>query len=384
MKDFEQLTLVQTDRPRRGNVSASGINHAFDGSRLTQARQLAGWTKSRLAEEIGVTSAAVGQYELGVSRPRPELISRMGEKLGVPTSFFLAGRPHARLDASKAHFRSLRATRSYQRAKAVSFTEIVWELSNALERRVQLPPVNLPEMPETIREPRMAARIVRQAWGLGDGPISHLVRRIESHGIVATTPPPDPDARSVDAFSTSATPRPIIVLTPNRADNVYRHRFSAAHELGHIVLHGEAVPGDLQQEREADAFAAEFLTPRESIIPQLPKRVDLGQLADLQLTWGVSVKSLLYRSREVGLLSDSAASRAFQRLQAVSEQPGFRGESIAAYTGEQPAMLSHAFALARKQGLTVAELAEDLSWPTPWVRSLLGMDQMRPVLKLVK
>jgi hypothetical protein len=48
------------------------------------------------------------------------------------------------LDASTAHFRSLRSTRASQRAKAVAFVEQVWELAHALEQRVQLPTVDLP------------------------------------------------------------------------------------------------------------------------------------------------------------------------------------------------------------------------------------------------
>nr|WP_242427280.1 MULTISPECIES: ImmA/IrrE family metallo-endopeptidase [unclassified Streptomyces] len=51
-------------------------------------------------------------------------------------------------------------------------------------------------------------------------------------------PASDPSAASVDAFSTRAA-RPLVVLTANRADDIYRHRFTAAHELGHLVLHGE-------------------------------------------------------------------------------------------------------------------------------------------------
>jgi predicted HD phosphohydrolase len=59
----------------------------------------------------------------------------------------------------------------------------------------------------------------------------------------------------------------LIVLTPNRTDDAYRHRFSAAHELGHLVPHGDAGPGAIAQEREADTLAAEFLTPTSRSCP---------------------------------------------------------------------------------------------------------------------
>jgi Zn-dependent peptidase ImmA (M78 family)/transcriptional regulator with XRE-family HTH domain len=392
MRKHEQLRLLTPGAAAGGTTAPAAIADGFDPGRLTQARQLAAMTKRALADRIGVTAAAIGQYELGLTKPRPELISPLAEVLGVPQQFFLRGRPHARLDASMAHFRSLRATRAYQRAKAISFTELAWELAYALEKRVQLPWIDLPGFAggevhsgtELPRDPAAAAQALRAHWNLGTGPISHLVRRMEAHGIVAVTPPPDEDAATVDAFSTSRLPRPIAVLTPNRAANVYRHRFSAAHELGHLVLHGDTAPGDIQQEREANTFAAEFLTPRNSILPALPGRADLGKLVELQREWGVSVKSLLYRCRELGLLSDSASSRAHQRLQLLADQPGFRADPATAYPGEQPAMLSRAFDLAADNGLTMQALVEELAWPLPWVRMLLGVADQRPVLKLVR
>lgn len=101
-------------------------------------------TKKDVAEHLGVTPAAVGQYETGVSRPRPDVVLRMATVLNVPMEFFIAGRPSPRLDSSMAHFRSLRSTPKAQRERALAFAEQVWELAYALERRVQLPHVDLP------------------------------------------------------------------------------------------------------------------------------------------------------------------------------------------------------------------------------------------------
>ncbi|MFE7839471.1 helix-turn-helix domain-containing protein [Streptomyces sp. NPDC057474] len=368
------------------------ISDGFDPTRLTQARRLAEMTKKDVAQALGVTPAAVGQYETGVSRPRPDLIPRLAEVLGVPATFFLVGRPANRLDSSMAHFRSLRSTPKSQRERALAFAEQVWELTYALERRIQLPLVNLPGFAggevhpgaELPTDPAAAARELRRRWGMGDGPVTHLVRRMESHGIVVVMPPAsDPSAATVDAFSTRAA-RPLVVLTANRADDVYRHRFTAAHELGHLVLHGDAT-GDSRQEKEADAFAAEFLTPQGSILPLLPKRMDLARLAELRQVWGVSIHSLVYRCRELGLISDATSSRAYQRLRALDGQPGFIPESVSNYSGEQPSLLCQAFELACKEAdLSVATLAHELAWTPKRVRELLDVQEQRPVLRLVQ
>jgi Zn-dependent peptidase ImmA (M78 family)/transcriptional regulator with XRE-family HTH domain len=373
------------------SVTRRAISDAFDSARLTQARRLAGLTKKDVAEHVGVTPAAVGQYETGVSRPRPDLLPLLAKLLDVPVEFFLAGRPGQRLDASMAHFRSLRSTPKAQRERALAFAEQVWELTYALERRVQLPPVDLPgfaggEVHPGLAlptEPTAAAQELRRLWHLGDGPVTHLVRRMEAHGIVVVLPnTADAAAAMVDAFS-SRSARPLVILTRNRANDVYRHRFTAAHELGHLVLHGDAT-GDSRQEREADAFAAEFLTPQASILPLLPRRMDLGHLAGLRRTWGVSVHSLVYRCRELGLVSDATASRTYQRMRALDGQPGFAPEPIAGYPGEQPVLLPQAFDLAAQEtGLSVPELARELAWTPARVRELLGMPDTRPVLRLV-
>jgi Zn-dependent peptidase ImmA (M78 family)/transcriptional regulator with XRE-family HTH domain len=401
-EDPRQLRLLD-DPTDPHALSPVAVHDAFDPARLTQARHLAGMTKRALAEQLGVTATAVGQYELGLTRPRPDLLPRLGAVLAVPLAFFLAGRPHARLDGTMAHFRSLRSTRVYQRDKALAMTEQAWELTHALEKHVELPTIDLPDhtTPSTHHHghdsrdardvgdargapgPVAAARALRRAWGLGHDTINHLVRRIEAHGIVVLTPPPDPDSAAVDAFSTSRLPRPIMVLTPNRADDVYRHRFTAAHELGHLVLHHDHTPGDPQHERDADTFAAEFLTPRDAIAPSLPRRVDLTRLTELQRLWGVSVHSLIYRSREIGLLSDAAARRAYQRLQALRQHPGFRPEPVAGYPGEQPVLLARAVDLAAENGLTHEGLCNELGWHAARLDTLLGLAPTRPRLTLV-
>jgi Zn-dependent peptidase ImmA (M78 family)/transcriptional regulator with XRE-family HTH domain len=394
VSEDEQLhlyTVTETPGPRRPGWSSRTVAQAFDPARLTQARHLAGKTKRDVAEAIGVTPAAAGQYEAG-TRPRPELIPAMADFLGVPLHFFVAGRPHARLDASAAHFRHLRSTRACQRAKATAFVEQLWELTQALEKRVQLPVVDLPGFSggevhpgvDLPRDPVDAARALRSVWRLGTGPVSHLVRLMETRGIVVTLAPlTDGDVATVDAFSTSRLPRPVVVLTRDRSDDVYRHRFTAAHELGHLVLHGDRVPGDSAQEREADAFAAEFLTPRDSLLPELPRRLNLTVLADLQHVWGV-VDSLLYRCREVGLFSESTAARSWQRLNGLRSQGAFRAQPIQGFVGEQPILLRNAFDLAQQHGLSLVALADELAWPLPRLRELLGMQETRPTLRLVR
>lgn len=385
----DQLQLKLLGDPDRAAPAA--VAGAFDAARLTQARCLGGLTKTSLAGEVGVTPAAVSQWEAGTNPPRPDHLRRLAETLDVPVGFFAVGRPHARLDASNAHFRSLRSTRAAQRAKAVAFVEQVWELANALEQHVRLPTIDLPGFDtaahdtDAPQDPAASARQLRAQWGLGDSPIPHLVRTMETRGVIVTTVPfaGDETAR-IDAFSTSHLPRPLVVLTPDRADDVYRHRFTAAHELGHLLLHRNSVPGDPMQEQEANRFAAELLTPAAIIAEELPARVDFQKLDEISITWGVSIKSLIYRCREMGRISDASARRAYQRLHHLHNVGLFAPQKVTGFPGETASLLAKAFDLASEHGvLTLTSLARQLQWPLPRLRLLLGQAGERPTLRLV-
>jgi Zn-dependent peptidase ImmA (M78 family)/transcriptional regulator with XRE-family HTH domain len=367
---------------------ARAVADAFDPARLTQARHLAGVTKRWVADYVGVSAVAVGQWESKAHPPRPDHVVRLAEALKVEPMFFGLGRPYARLDSGAAHFRSLRKTPAHQRAKAVAFAEQVWELTQALERRVELPRVDVPgfsagEVPTPGKTPAEAARELRTHWGTGDRQIPRLVRLMERHGIVVTlTPFAGESTATVDAFSTSNLPRPLVVLTPDRADDIYRHRFTAAHELGHLVLHGGEEPAGAAKEKEADEFAAEFLMPFDAILDELPKRLDFQELDRLSVAWGVSVEALIYRCHEVGTVSESAYRRAFQRLAQLRQVGLFGAEPVTGYTGEVPAMLRSAYEIAHDGGLTMAELSTELRIAPSRIRLLLGLEENRVKLTL--
>lgn len=358
------------------------VARAFDPARLTQARVLAELTKGELADELGVSAAAVGQYEAGATKPRSELLSELSHILKVPVQFFAAGRPLGRLDAADAHFRSLRSTRAKDRAKAATHAEQLWELTYALEKRVRLPDADLPAMLAGAT-PVQAAQILRKSWGIGRGPVPHLVATMESRGIVVSLiPMTNESVGRVSAYSTDALGRPLVIVTPERARSIYRYRFTCAHELGHLLLHVSPMPGDRQQEREADEFAAEFLTPRAEIEPALPRTMRIPELERLSADWGVSVESLVRRMGELRVVSDLSVRRAYQRLNAMAEFR--RDEPIFSYRGEVPSLLREALALAEQHGLTRRDLAIELCWSTRHLSEVLGEEDRRPVLRVVR
>lgn len=364
------------------------IARAFDPARLTQARRISAMSKNDLHKAVGVSAAAIGLYERGEVRPRPDTIRELAGALNVPPGFFAHGRPRVQVEVAEASFRRLRSTSVGQQQQATAYVEQVWELSCYLEERVEFPELDLPAWahPDSphVPDPVTAAQQLREHWKLGTEPIPHLVYEIEQHGILTvffSMKQDDalPEKSRIDAFSTTALPRPLIVLTPDKADDVLRHRFSAAHELGHVVMHHGRLGSDIEMERQADVFAAEFLTPRDVIRDRLPTRFNLNALQELSDEWGVSPEMLVYRSRDLERISDSSARRAYITLRSVPRLP----LSISAYPGERPELLRNALELMATVNVSVVDIATALQMTPRHVRRLAGLGAAKPRLSLV-
>lgn len=344
----------------------------FDGSRLTLARHLAGLRKSDLAGLIEKSATAVASWENGTKAPSPAAVGQLAVSLGVDPGFFGARADDVAHLSGPPHFRSLRSTTQRARDQAAAYGHLAVGAASSLERHVEFPDVDVPQLPVTgnhpdASDPEEAARMVRQAWQLEPGPIRHVVRTAENHGILVVFS--RPEAASVDAYSFCSRLRPAIVLNPMKND-YYRQRFDVAHEIGHLVMHGDAEPGGRAVENEAHRFAAEFLTPADQIIDLLPTGMHRGawqQLAKAKEQWGVSMQALLYRARRLGRLSEVSYRNA---MTTVSTRGWRRDEPGLVKILEQPSLLARAVELLAASGVDEAALMAELDVPPELFRTV--------------
>lgn len=373
-----------TDSPARlaaRRRRAAGTATDFDGARLALARRLARQPRTALAACTSVTAAAITQYERGQARPTAPVLAELSLALGVPADFFRHGQPIQTLSPNAAHFRSLRATPALARDQALAFAELALAVVEVVEQYVDLPPVDLPEFPVALDAPAAAiagaARATRAHFRMASGPISHVVRLLEAHGVLVLRLPDGCVDRRVDAFSTRATTRPLVLLSPMKDDKA-RSRFDAAHELGHLVMHPDVEPGSKIVERQAHAFAAEFLMPADQVRGDLPQRVDWERLHAAKRRWGASLRALVYRAHALGLLSEPAYRRAnLQLAQEGNPEAGPLGPP------ESPTLLGSAQKLLAEHGTTVDQLASAARLPLEQVHHVLraGSDT-RPRLEV--
>lgn len=327
----------------------------FDCERLTLARRLRGLRKNQLADAVGTTPKAIGRYEAGVQVPEEPVLKRLAIALGVPVEFFQGGRSAVSMDG--AHFRSLRSTSQIERDQALAYGRIATDVVAALEDLVGFPEVDLPEYPVSPDEiagpgPVEAARLARKALLDRPGPVPHVVRLLEKHGVIVLVLPQA--AERVDAFSVGVHPRPMVFFNPAKGD-YWRNRFDAAHELGHLVMHADAEPGEKVVEDQAHRFAAEFLMPEQDIAGDLPGTADWDRLARLKATWGVSMAALLYRARTLGIMQETAYRNA---MSAMSSRGWRRHEPGPGKPLEQPTMLTRAIEIVGQAGTDRDRVAE--------------------------
>jgi Zn-dependent peptidase ImmA (M78 family)/DNA-binding XRE family transcriptional regulator len=365
-----------TDPPERAPAARgrrrSGVAEDFDGRRLAVARRLACMPRSELARRIEVTPAAVTQYERGLSRPTTAVLARIVLTLGMPVEFFSRGLDLPEVRSSTAHFRSLRSTPANRREQALAFGELALAVLDLVERYVDLPPVRLPSiaLPAQPSEADVAdaARRARRELAVGAGPVPHVVRLLEAHGVLVVRLPAEGFDARVDAFSSSETAsgRPLVVMSPLKDDKA-RSRFDAGHELGHLLMHADVEPGSKVVESQAMSFAAEFLMPRAEIEDSLPTRIDWQVFHALKRHWGVSLKALVYRAHTLGRLSDLSYRRANDQLDRWGHpEPGPLGPP------ESPSVLGAAAELLERSGTRLGPLAEAARLPLESVRAVVA------------
>lgn len=325
------------------------MDGAFEPGRVRLARELNGWNQAELARRLKVTAQAISQFEAGTTRPSTESLARMAGVLGVPLGFFSLGL----VETHDGFFRALRRTSVVDRRRARALAQIAHDWADLDDGA--LPPVALPtrmpvELDTDVVPIETAAERARRSWGLEPGPVGSVVGLLEDHGVVVIRMPLS--SADVDAFSLPFPDRPVVVLGSDKQDRA-RSRFDAAHELGHLVLHGDQMWGLPEIEKQAHRFAAAFLMPQEDIVDELPSRADWPTLFALKQKWQVSIAALLMRARDLEKMSPAAYMGG---MKVMSARGWRRTEPVPLGTPEQPRLVQ---LLARGEDKPVRVLPRD-------------------------
>lgn len=285
--------------------------------RIAQVRELCGYSKTELANELKVTVAAVAQWEDGTKNPTTENLLAIAQVLKVDVKLLMKPVPSVVLTRrGPTIFRAQSAAKTAQlKRRANRFAQMASELFMLMENWVAFPKADLPRVNQS--NPEKAAQECRKAWGLGNLPITQLGELVESKGIRLCTA--ELGDERCDAYSCIIDGRPFAFLVADKQDRA-RARFDLAHELGHLLLHQHLSDEEISKnspeiETQAHQFAGAFLMPEETFSKDVVDTSLLG-FKRLKPKWGVSIQAMVYRAKTLGLISGETFERHFRNISA--------------------------------------------------------------------
>lgn len=336
----------------------------INGERISQVREARRWTQTDLAKRVQRSQSAIAQLEAGIIDGSDGLIRQIATETGFPIEFF-------ELESGPAFpfgsllFRAHANINSKDRLEAHAQARFVFQLMALLLKQVQRLPVNLPRPVDT---PEVAARVVRRFFRANSTePIGNLLSLLEQNGVFILA---IPDLKGRDAFSLWAGADrtiPVIALVGGRPGD--RLRLTVAHELGHLIMHGQKESQSPTAEDEANKFAAEFLMPEQAIRRDLTTPLTLTRLASLKPKWRVSIQALIVRAKELEIISERQYRYLYEQL-AIQGWRTKEPENLAV-DPERPRSLRQLAEISYGHPIDLKALAKHAAMPETLVRQII-------------
>jgi Zn-dependent peptidase ImmA (M78 family) len=353
----------------------------FNKERLELARKRRRHTAKSLAELAQVAPVTLSRIVNGQQIADEHTINKLVSALRFPRGFFFRDNIDP-IDPLAASFRSFARMSARERDAALAAGQLAFEMADWIRARFNLPLAGLLDLSHE-RDPAGAARMLRQYWEIGEKPISHMVKLLESKGVRVFSLAES--TRTVDAFSCWRNEEPYIFL--NTYKSAEHSRFDAAHELAHLVLHKHGGPQQGRSaEFEAHSFAASFLMPHADVVATIPFVAALDQIVRAKKRWGVSVAALAYRLHKMRVVSDwqyRTLCIQINRKYGTNEPDGLPRERSSVWQK----VLTHLW----KEGVSRNHIATQLDLPDEEIENLLfglageiaAPDRLKPVLRQV-
>lgn len=273
--------------------------------RLKKARKMSGLSMDALVEIMGriISKNSISKYEKGEMLPSSTVLINLAKVLKVSPDYFF--RPFS-IEVGDFDFRK----QSSLRIKDIN--RIKEKVSDYIERYIELEqivsessdfnnPVGNIKI-HSIEGVDSASIALRNKWNIGNSPIQSVVELLEYNNVkIIEIDAPE----GFDGLSAYVNNKyPIIVLKKDIITE--RKRFTALHELGHLVLDIDKSLDKNQIEKYCHRFASSVLITQDvinGIIGNKRTRLSLNELKELQEKYGISIDAIMYRLKELNVIS---------------------------------------------------------------------------------
>ncbi len=281
------------------------------GLRLKQARVRAKLSLEALAKKMNgsVTKQAISKYEKGQMAPSSSTLIALATALGADINHFF--RPISPdLQNLEVSFRK----KSNISAKDVAALKI--DIQDDIERFLEIEEIlgkdgkkpyvidNVGIISDTHQMEKLAIKL-REKWSLGSSPILNIQDTLELNGIkVIFCDGPI----GFDGVSGAVNQDTLIMVLNTKVDMIERQRFTAMHELAHLLFnnHFDASLTKKEQEHLCHAFANEMLVPGVVLrnFFEDKRRISLRELIFVQEQYGISIDAIMYKLHELSIVGD--------------------------------------------------------------------------------
>ncbi len=273
--------------------------------RLRQARLMRGFSLEKLAQALAtpISRQAINKYEKGQMMPDSRVLIALANALDMKIDYFF--RPFT-VEVDKVEFR-----------KKSGFTE---KMANAVKERVREELERYLEIEQIVgsqvsftlpykevqtqQQAKEFAGEIRKILALGNDGISNVIEVLEDNGIKVIELSENEDFDGLSGFANGEIP----LIVVNGSFSTERKRFTALHELGHLLLNIPEKISAKEAESLCNAFASELLLPAvvlKSKLGSIRHDISLSELTDIQCQFGISVDDIMTSLQELGVISDN-------------------------------------------------------------------------------
>jgi Zn-dependent peptidase ImmA (M78 family)/DNA-binding XRE family transcriptional regulator len=279
--------------------------------RLKAARLLAGLSQDKLVDAIGhmVSKNAIAKYERAEMMPNSQVLIALAKALSVKPDYFF--RPFT-VEIGQVEFRKK------SKLGARKLKVLQQQVSDQIERYLEIE--SLLDISSKFDNPighlliskgedvEKAVNTLLESWKIGINALPNVIELLEDKEIKVIEIEADLAFDGLSGWANGEIP--VIVL--NRGYPIERKRFTALHELGHLLMHVKKNLSPKEMEKLCHRFAGAMLMPKETFITELGEHrssFSLPELIAIKENYGLSVQAIMARAKDLGVINDSTYIR---------------------------------------------------------------------------
>ena len=282
------------------------MNSLFS-TRLKQARIMQGLSMDSLCEKAknALTKQSISKYEAGKMMPDSKSLIVLANALGVSIDYFF--RPLA-VSIENVEFRKKKrlGLKKIESIKAIvkDKLERYFEIESIIDIQSEFKSEYRSVIIQSESDIFSIVNRIKNDWKLGEDGINNLIEILEENKIKVIEIDAPSEFDGLSGYVNEINP--IIVLNKNLDSE--RKRFTALHELGHLLLNFDSSIDENRVESFCHLFASEMLISKEIFIQKIGmnrKDISLQELQDIQMQFGISIDALMYKAWSLNIITES-------------------------------------------------------------------------------